>query len=317
MKTISLTLPEKVYTSVKRLAEDEGAELTSFLAALIADEVIARFKKHSGVRITIDNSRAAINSSPKGIKIREKLTHKEKGKLRREAFIENLQKKGIKIKHFKGAIYKTEIGRIVGIASATEFKWKKGYWFLGLPAQNYDLLVLLCETIDGKLLSFIFSSEFLKENSPNFILSGGNYKFHIFMKNGKYYTKFPDTGWLDVNRFLDNIEVLKDIITHNAHPKSKKTKLRVTFPDGHFLEDRIAASTFIKTLSEIGFQKVESLGISVRGVPLVGFHKSSYYQQRRIGNRFIITHSSTDEKKNTLEEISGKLDIGLKIDIVE
>jgi len=159
MKTISLTLSEEVYISVKRLAEDEGAKLTSFLAALIADELMARFKKKS--------------------------------------------------------------------------------------------------------------------------------------------------------------KVLKDITSHNEHQKSKKTLLRVTFPDGHVLEDRFAADTFIKTLSKIGFEKVESLGILVRGIPLVGLQKSLHYQQRRVGGRLIITNSSTYKKKDTLEEISRKLDVGLKIEIVK
>jgi hypothetical protein len=98
--------------------------------------------------------------------------------------------------------------------------------------------------------------------------------------------------------------------------KSKKTRLRVKLKDGTELEEHIAADTFVETLQRIGFTEVEPLGISVRGVPLIGSSRSSQYQQRRVEGKYVITHSSTSEKADTLKDISKRLGLGMTVSIV-
>lgn len=99
--------------------------------------------------------------------------------------------------------------------------------------------------------------------------------------------------------------------------KSKKTRLRVKFKDGVELEENLAADTFIAALQKIGFEKVEPLGISVRGIPLIGPGRSSQYQQRRVDGKYVITHSSTGEKAETLKDISKKLSLGISVSIIQ
>lgn len=101
-----------------------------------------------------------------------------------------------------------------------------------------------------------------------------------------------------------------------SSPKSKKTTLRVTFADGRIIKEYFAADTFTQVIREIGLDLVESFGIMVRGVPLVGSLRSSSYQQRRIDSRYVITHSSTEEKKETLEDLARRAGIRYKVDIV-
>jgi len=91
----------------------------------------------------------------------------------------------------------------------------------------------------------------------------------------------------------------------------------VKFKDGMEFFEHLAADTFVDVLTKIGLTEVESLGISVRGVPLVGYKRSGQYQQRRISGRYIVTHSSTAEKAETLKGISKRLGIGLTVDIVK
>lgn len=101
-----------------------------------------------------------------------------------------------------------------------------------------------------------------------------------------------------------------------SSPKSKKTTLRVTFADGRVIEEYFAADTFTQVIREIGLDQVESFGISVRGVPLVGSQKSSSYQQRRVDGQYIITHSSTEEKKETLEDLARRAGMRYKVHVV-
>lgn len=109
---------------------------------------------------------------------------------------------------------------------------------------------------------------------------------------------------------------IKGIEEVSGQPKSKRTRLRITLKDKSVIEEHVAADTFIEVLRLIGFERVEKLGIAVRGVPLVGTLKSNDYQQRLIDGKYVITHSSTSEKRDRLMEISETLGLGLLVEIV-
>ena len=100
-------------------------------------------------------------------------------------------------------------------------------------------------------------------------------------------------------------------------PKSKKTKLCVRFKDGTEISEHVAADTFVEAIAKIGINKIGHLGISVRGVPLVGEERSTQYVQRRVSDKYIITHSSTKEKADILTDIAKRLKLGLSVDIVQ
>jgi len=99
--------------------------------------------------------------------------------------------------------------------------------------------------------------------------------------------------------------------------KSQKTRLRVKFSNGKAIEEYFAADTFSLTIKEIGLSKVESLRLTVRGVPLVGIQRSPDYNQRQIDGKYVCVHSSTEEKKEMLETIAKRLGIGLKVEIIK
>ena len=143
-----------------------------------------------------------------GIRIRTsaELSPRAKGKLRRDTFVEKLDKLGIGLVNFKGVTYKTRTGKIVGIASATEIKKKPDYWFLGLPIQEYAFIVLLCEKSNGQLLSFVLPEDFLQDHTHNFSRSSGQYKLLVFAKGNKHYIRMPKIGKIDISKYLDNIE---------------------------------------------------------------------------------------------------------------
>ena len=102
-----------------------------------------------------------------------------------------------------------------------------------------------------------------------------------------------------------------------SSPKSPKTRLDVTYPDGRRVEHRYAYETFLDVIEHAGADKVAALKLKWVGLPLVSKTKDDYYNQHEISDGWlVVTHSSTNQKKVQLEEISQKLHLGLKVEIV-
>jgi hypothetical protein len=102
--------------------------------------------------------------------------------------------------------------------------------------------------------------------------------------------------------------------TISSHSKSKWTNLVVTFPDGTEISNRFAYQTLCDTIQKIGAVEVSKLGIRQSGIDLVSRKEDDYYQQHKIkGGYLVLTHSSTELKKNHIEEISKQLKLNLKV----
>lgn len=96
-----------------------------------------------------------------------------------------------------------------------------------------------------------------------------------------------------------------------------KTILRVTFPDGTVIADKKAKITFAETIKRIGLMKVRNLGISFCHVPIVSNTLDKKYGQAQIpvgDGLYVMTHSSTHDKKKQLDKIAKELGVGLKVE---
>jgi len=124
---------------------------------------------------------------------------------------------------------------------------------------------------------------------------------------------------------METIEIVPDpqvehnigTIKRNATKKSSKTNLRVTLPDGKVIENRFAYETLYEMIFLAGTERVRALGIVQCGVPLVSNTLDNFCNQKEIGKGlYLITHSSTVQKRQQLERISEALKLGLKVEIV-
>ena len=98
-----------------------------------------------------------------------------------------------------------------------------------------------------------------------------------------------------------------------------KTILRVTFPDGTVIEDSKAKITFTKTIQKIGLMRVRNLGIAFCGVPIVSNTLDKKYGRAQVpveGGLYVMTHSSTHDKKKQLDKIATTLGLELKVEEV-
>lgn len=124
---------------------------------------------------------------------------------------------------------------------------------------------------------------------------------------------------------MDTIEIIADpqvehnvgIIKRNSPTKSAKTNLRVTLQNGKVIENRFAYETLQEVVMLAGAEKVRSLGIIQCGVPLVSNTQDDFYNQKEIAKElYLITHSSTGQKRQQIEKISKALNLDLKVEIV-
>ena len=98
---------------------------------------------------------------------------------------------------------------------------------------------------------------------------------------------------------------------------NEKTVLRVTFPDGTVIEDKKAKITFTKAIQKIGLMRVRNLGIAFCGVPIVSNTLDIKYGSAQVpveGGLYVMTHSSTHDKKKQLDKIATILGLELKVE---
>ena len=98
---------------------------------------------------------------------------------------------------------------------------------------------------------------------------------------------------------------------------NEKSVLRVTFPDGTVIEDKKAKMTFTKTIQKLGLMRVRNLGIAFCGVPIVSNTLDKKYGKTQVpveGGLYVLTHSSTHDKKKVLDRISQELGLRLIVE---
>ena len=142
---------------------------------------------------------------------------------------------------------------------------------------------------------------------------------------GDFYAgRFPKMQLKDWGRLFNGIEWDKcnedGIIPEEIKTGKKKSHiLRVTFPDGFVIEDRNVSKTFAKTIEMCTPDLVKELNIVLAGVDLVSDKVSEQYgrAQHQINDgSYVMTHMSTEKKREILQYISNSLGLDLKIDKV-
>jgi hypothetical protein len=98
--------------------------------------------------------------------------------------------------------------------------------------------------------------------------------------------------------------------------KAPKTVLVVKFSDGEIIYEKTAAETFAQAIRKFGFSSVAALGFTINHERLVSTKQPSRYNYTTIDGYHVVTHCSTEQKRELLERISGQLRIPVEINIV-
>lgn len=128
---------------------------------------------------------------------------RELGKKLREVFLSKLEGEGIHLQLIKGTtIYRTQSGKRVGIASATERQPRR--WFLGLPVGGFDHAVLLCQREKGDLVEVLLPEKFFIKYGSSMSQSKGQVKFNIVQRGSEVLVLVPYTDGVNATPFASD-----------------------------------------------------------------------------------------------------------------
>ena len=99
-----------------------------------------------------------------------------------------------------------------------------------------------------------------------------------------------------------------------------KTGLCIHRKDGSILQEHDAATTFTSAIIEAGLLKVRELDFKFCRINVVSTTKDKKYghaQREAAPGLYVLTHSSTKDKKKMLEKINSALNMGWQIEIVK
>ena len=99
-----------------------------------------------------------------------------------------------------------------------------------------------------------------------------------------------------------------------------KTGLCIRRKDGSILQERDAATTFTTAIIEAGLMRVRELDVRFCRINVVSTTKDKKYgptQREAAPGLYVLTHSSTKDKKKLLDKINKALNMGWKIEIVK
>jgi hypothetical protein len=99
-----------------------------------------------------------------------------------------------------------------------------------------------------------------------------------------------------------------------------KTGLCIRRKDGSILQEQDAATTFTAAIMEAGLMRVRELDVKFCRINVVSTTKDKKYghaQREAAPGLYVLTHSSTKDKKKILDKINTSLKMGWKVEIVK
>lgn len=99
----------------------------------------------------------------------------------------------------------------------------------------------------------------------------------------------------------------------------KKNHLVVTMIKQESIDYKKASDTFVETIEKIGVEDVAALGITVGKRKLIVTSEEvlsfSFRGYRKSGEYWILTGTSNEEKKDSLEDIKNRLEINMRVEL--
>ena len=217
-----------------------------------------------------------------------------------------------------------KINEQIGSITNSEDK-KLGFFFC--KAKNGKISA---ETFVGKVIFYLWNDVFkdwgfdgeLFKDTDGEMLSFD--KFYSTNYEGKVVVNKDK-----VQKFLDNLKV--DAIVDSDEPEDNNAEagftrrhIKVVWPDGRIMENNNSTTTLIDVINAIGPARVAELGMKISGYDLlsrekIGHNEGGYgNSQRQINDGYwLVTKFSTDAKLAKLQELSNRLNLDLKVEVIE
>ncbi len=176
----------------------------------IETELTSLHRRVEAVKGSLKGSRSTSTTSAKPTYSAEAapLSRRKVGKQARSEWIERLRTFGISLNRH-GKQYQTTSGQSVGMAFANELPGLEDKWFLGLPDEPTDIVVLLCKSLEGNLHDIVLPVSDLTGGWSTLSRSSNGVKFNVKKDAGHLLLYVPGKELLDVTRYIGNYDPLR------------------------------------------------------------------------------------------------------------
>ena len=176
---------------------------------MLKTDLTSLIRRVEAVKSALNGSGASSTSTQKFTPSAEApaLSGKAAGVQARNAWIAWLKDGGIYLRRH-GKQYQTVQGQSVAVAFANELPKKENRWFLGLPDEPTDIVVLLCKSLAGQFHEIVLPVSYVRKVWH--LLSRGEYglKLHIRKDAGRFFQLVAGNE-LDVTKHVANYEPLR------------------------------------------------------------------------------------------------------------
>jgi len=138
-----------------------------------------------------------------------------------------------------------------------------------------------------------------------------------------YANRFPSMQIKDWQKLFDKIDWSNPYYSNSiaAEPEGKKKShiLRVKYPDGTIIQERIVAKTLVEVIRNYNPEQIAALNIYLAGGNLVSKEGSEKYEKCQVpiqDGYYVMTLSDTPRKYQILKTISDSLKLNLTVDFI-
>lgn len=211
LKNIQSLLFEQISSAASNRDVAKVAELSGLAKECerIETEWTSLNRRVEAIKISLEGSRSTSMTFAKLFSSLEDATPsgREVGRQARSEWIAGLPH-GISLNRH-GKQYQTARGQSVGVAFANELARSKNKWFLGLPDQPTDIVVLLCKSLAGSLHDIVLPVSDLTGGWSTLSRSSNGVKFNVKKDAGHLLLYVPGKELLDVTRYIGNYDPLR------------------------------------------------------------------------------------------------------------
>ena len=129
---------------------------------------------------------------------------KARGRAWRLEYVKSKAQTGERLQRVTETLYQTPVGLVRGIAYASESPKRPDKWFLGLPKDQFQEVVLICESLDGSAVQIHLPPIFMDEHGRNFSSAHGQTLFNVIRNAGKFIVSIPNTRPVELTKYTEH-----------------------------------------------------------------------------------------------------------------
>jgi hypothetical protein len=181
----------------------KAIETEAFQMAASGNQILNPQNSSSPLNHAHEHSSQRINGNFHFQTSEKKASAKARGKAWRLGYVKSKAQLGEHLHRITETLYRTPAGLTRGIAYASESAKRPEKWFLGLPHDQFQEVVLICESLDGSAVQIHLPKSFMDKCGKHFSFAHGQTLFNIIRSGGKFIISIPNMEPIDLTGFTE------------------------------------------------------------------------------------------------------------------